>query len=665
MKVLVTAALPYANGDIHLGHLAGSNLPADIYARYLRLKGVDVLHVCGTDEHGVPITIQAEKEGVSPQSLVDKYYERISKSFIDFGIHFDNFSRTSRSLHHKVTQAFFLKLYEKGMLEPRVVEQFYCKNCKRFLADRYVEGTCPYCKSEGARGDECDSCGRWLEPSQLIEPRCKICSRKPTLTSTKHWFFKLSLFQKRLQDWIDSKTDWKENVRNFCKNLLKEGLRDRAVTRDLTWGVPVPLKDAEGKVIYVWFEALIGYISSTVEWAERIGDRDSWEDYWKNPSSKIVHFIGKDNIIFHAIVWPAMIMAHGEYTLPSEIPANEFMTLSGKQMSTSRNWAVWLPDYLDRFEPDPLRYTLTMNAPETGDSDFSWEDFQLRNNNELADVFGNFINRTLGFVHGFLGGRIPPVNQLNSEDREFNRLITNSPTRVGDFIEKFQFRKALKELMALAAEGNRYFDYSRPWETRKTSRQKCETTIGLCCKLVGAFSILAEPFMPFTSEKIRDMLGLDIKEWDRIPEISLDSLQIKKPVVLFKKFSDQTIQAQTESLSAPVSQGFSNPPVEISDFERLDLRVAEVLSAKKVKGTDKLLLLKLSLGTEEIQTVAGIAKHYTPEDLIGKRVVVVYNLKPTLIRGLKSQGMILAASCEDRLTLIVPDGEIPLGSKVR
>ncbi|KPJ50737.1 hypothetical protein AMJ40_01900 [candidate division TA06 bacterium DG_26] len=664
MKVLVTAALPYANGDVHLGTLAGSNLPADIYARYLRSRGVDVLHVCGTDEHGVPITIQAEKEGVSPQQLVDKYYDRISTSFRHFGIQFDNFSRTSRPLHREVAQAFFLTLHHRGLFETKVVEQFHCSNCRRFLPDRYVEGTCPYCSSEGARGDQCDNCGRWLEPSQLVEPRCKICGKQPRLTKTQHWFFKLSLFQERLREWIESKRHWKENVRNFCQNLLEEGLRDRPFTRDLSWGVPFPVEGAEGKVVYVWYEALIGYISSTIEWAHTRGDPDRWQDYWKDSSCKLVHFIGKDNIIFHAIVWPAMLMGHGEYVLPTDIPANEFITLDKKQMSTSRNWAVWLPDYLEHFEPDPLRYALTINAPETSDSDFTWRDFQLRNNSELADIYGNFINRTLGFVHGFLGGRIPSLHDLTSDDRKFNDLITSSHHRVGEFMETFQLRKALKELMALAAEGNRYFDYARPWETRKTDRKKCETAIALCSKLVTVFSVLAEPFLPFTSEKTRNMLGIDRQGWDSVPEIDVSGLQIRKPVVLFQKVPDEVIDSQVQKLSRPTTEAPSSASIDLSEFERLDIRVAEVLSAHTVKGADTLLRLTLSVGGEEVEVVAGIAQHYTPEQLPGKKLVLLRNLKPAVIRGIKSQGMILAGTHDDRLALIVPDQDLPSGSKV-
>ncbi len=658
MKVLVTAALPYANGDVHIGTLAGSNLPADIYSRYLRSKGVDVLHICGTDEHGVPITIQAEKENVSPQVVVDKYYERISSGFERFGIRFDNFSRTSRPAHRRTAQAFFLRLHEKGLFEPRVVEQFYCEACRRFLPDRYVEGGCPYCNATGARGDQCDNCGRWLEPSQLVDPTCQICGKEPTPTSTKHWFLKLSEFQKGLEEWIDSKAHWRENVRNFCQNLLKEGLRDRPVTRDLEWGVPVPLKEAEGKVLYVWFEALIGYISSTMEWARRSGDEDRWQDYWKDPATRIVHFIGKDNIIFHAIVWPAMILGHGEYTLPAEIPANEFMTLAGQKISTSRNWAIWLSEYLERFKPDPLRYALTMQAPETGDSDFSWEDFQQRNNTELADVFGNFVNRTLGFVHGILGGRVPAINRMTFEDKEFDEAIISSSSRVGEFIEKFQFRKGLKEVMALAAQGNRYFDRSRPWETRKKDRERCETALGLCCKLTAALSVVAEPFMPATSQSIREMLRMDLVKWDGIGQMSLSGLEIGRPTVLFQKIDDDTIQMEVDKLTTPKST------VEFSEFEKLDLRIAEVTAAERIEGTSKLLRLKLSVGEEDAEVVAGIAEHYEPDEVVGKRVVLVYNLEPAVIRGVKSQGMILAATDGDDLTLLVPEGEMRPGSRV-
>jgi methionyl-tRNA synthetase len=658
MKVLVTAALPYANGDVHIGTLAGSNLPADIYSRYLRSKGVDVLHICGTDEHGVPITLQAEREGVSPQVIVDKYYERIRSGFQRFGIQFDNFSRTTRQLHHRTAQDFFLRLHEKGLFEPRVVEQFYCEACRRFLPDRYVEGSCPYCSATGARGDQCDICGRWLEPSQLVNPTCQICGKSPNLTSTKHWFLRLSRFQAQLEEWIGSKVDWRENVRNFCQNLLTEGLKDRPVTRDLEWGVPVPLEEAEGKVLYVWFEALIGYISSTMEWAEKSGDRNLWKDYWRDPATKVVHFIGKDNIIFHAIVWPAMLLGHGDYPLPAQIPANEFMTLSGRKISTSRNWAIWLSDYLERFEPDPLRYVLTMQAPETGDSDFSWGDFQQRNNTELADVFGNFVNRTLGFVHGYLGGRIPQTHQMTTEDREFKKAIIGSQAHVGEFIEQFQFRKGLKEVMALAALGNRYFDYSRPWETRKGDRKRCETSLGLCCRLTGALAVLAEPFMPAASEKIREMLHMDAVGWDELGQMSLSGMEIGRPTVLFKKIADETIEMEVSRLNTPESA------VEFADFEKIDLRIAEVKEAAQIEGTTKLLRLVLSLGEEEVEVVAGIAEHYGPEEVVGKRVVLVHNLKPAVIRGVTSHGMILAATEGNDLALLVPDREMRPGSKI-
>lgn len=548
MRLLVTSALPYANGDIHLGHLAGAYLPADIYTRYHRLKGDDIIHICGSDEHGVPVTITAEQVGISPEVFTTKYYKRMAESFKKFGIIFDNFSRTSYPLHHKTAQDFFTRIYEAGDIKPKAVEQFYCTKCKRFLADRYVEGICPYCRSPNARGDQCEACGKWLEPTILIEPKCKICGGNPMIKRTKHWFFNLSSYQKKLEGWIGGKKHWKSNVIMFCNGLFREGLKERPITRDLNWGVSVPIAEAKGKVIYVWFEALIGYISSTKEWAEKKGDANLWRDYWQNEETKLVQFLAKDNIVFHAIVWPAMLLAHKDYILPSEIPANEFLNIEGEKLSTSRNWAVWLPEYLNDFEPDPLRYTLAVNNPETKDSDFTWKDFQVRNNNELADILGNFINRTLTFVIKYFDSRIPPSHKLDEEDKKFFKKIEVLPKTVGELIDRFEFKKGLKEIMSLAGEGNRYFDYKRPWETRKNDVEVSETTIALCCSLIATLGTVFEPYLPFSAKKIRESLGIEKSVWENSADNKLTGKNVRNPGILFKKIEDEEIEKQVTKL---------------------------------------------------------------------------------------------------------------------
>jgi len=508
-RYLVTSALPYANGPIHLGHIAGAYLPADIYVRYQRLMKRDVLYICGTDEHGVPITITAEMEGITPKEIVDKYYQSHKESFKRFGISFDNFSRTSYQLHYKTSQDFFLTLYKKNYLTEKTIIQFYCVYDKRFLSDRYVEGICPHCKRPGARGDQCESCGKWIEQTMLIEPECKLCGNTPEIRKTKHWFLKLGEFQEKLENWINSKKGWKENVVNFCNGWFKEGLQDRAVTRDLDWGVPVPLEDAKGKVLYVWFDAPIGYISSTKEWAQNIGKPDLWKKYWMDKNTKLIHFIGKDNIVFHAIFFPAMLMAYTEYILPENVPANEFLNLEGNKLSTSKNYAVWLDDYLEKFPPDPLRYCLTSISPETKDTDFSWKDFQARNNFVLADIVGNFINRTLTFAEKYFDNRIPHPEDLSESDKAMLETSQKSFKVIGEFIESFHIRNGVKELINVARTANKYFNDEEPWKNIRDNIGRCKTTIYVCIQVVGSLALLMYPFMPFTSEKIRKILNID------------------------------------------------------------------------------------------------------------------------------------------------------------
>lgn len=544
-RILVTAALPYANGPIHLGHLAGAYLPADIYVRYQRLKGRDVLYICGSDEHGVPITITAEKEGITPQQVVDKYHYMNKESFERFGMSFDNYSRTSLPLHHQTAQEFFLELYKKGILKEKTTKQLYCEKDRMFLADRYVEGICPVCGSPGARGDQCEKCGSWLEQTDLIEPKCKICGSTPVIRDTSHWYLPLGEFQKKLEEWMETKTDWKENVKHYVYSWFKEGLQDRAVTRDLHWGVKVPIPEAEGKVIYVWFDALLGYISSTKEWAQKIGQPEKWREYWQDPSTRLIHFIGKDNIVFHCIVFPAMLMAWNEgrsdeiYVLPDNVPANEFLNLEGKKLSTSRNYAVWLNEYLEKFEPDPLRYALASILPETKDTDFSWKEFQARNNNELADILGNFVNRTLTFAKKNFDNRVPERFELEEIDKELIAKLKEHVDKIANNYENFRIRDGVFETMNLARFANKYFNDTEPWRMIKENPRRASTTINLCLQLVRALAILFEPVLPFSSRKIWEMLNLkdDIVKagWDSAAELLLESgHQLGEPKILLE-----------------------------------------------------------------------------------------------------------------------------------
>jgi methionyl-tRNA synthetase len=655
MKILVTSALPYANGDIHLGHLAGAYLPADIYVRYQRLKKRDVVYICGTDEHGVPVTISAEKHNKTPREIVDKYYVSIRESFEKFGMTFDNFSRTSLPVHHRMAQDFFIKIHQKGLIYPREVEQFYCSRCKRFLPDRYIVGTCPKCNKEGARGDQCESCGHWLEPFELIEPRCLVCGETPKKTKTKHWYFKLSDFQEKLDTWISGKTGWKETVLSFVKGWLREGLQDRPITRDLPWGVPVPLEEAKGKVLYVWFDAPIGYISSTIEWAEKQGKPDLWKDYWFGKDTRLVHFIGKDNIVFHALIWPAMLMAYGDYVLPSDIPANQFLNLEGGKFSTSKNYAIWLPDYLKEFEADSLRYALTRNAPEMRDTDFTWRDFQVWHNNELADILGNFINRTLTFIRKYHNSAVPQASSFKERDNRILELLKNAPGAIGARIDNFEFKAALQDVMKIAQEANRYFDHEEPWSTRKKDPAVCGKTMHVCMNIVTALSVLTEPFLPFGARRIKEMIRFVPQDWDDVGR-PVVAPRIGDTSILFNKINDDVIRVQVEKLKKDT--------VDIDYFSKVSLKTAKIITAEKVEGSASLIKCQVEIGDEHKQIVAGIGKYYKPEDIIGKTIVIVDNLAPAKIRGVLSEGMLLAAVEQDRIVLLTTDNAVGSGTPV-
>jgi methionyl-tRNA synthetase len=552
-KILVTAALPYANGPLHLGHLAGAYIPADVYVRFQRLSGNDVLFICGSDEHGVPITIRADREKTTPQAIVDRYHALMKASFERLGVSFDNYSRTSLPLHHKISQDIFLELNRKGYVREQSIRQLYCMTCSRFLPDRYIEGECPHCHSQGARGDQCESCGRWLEAEQIIGPRCKVCASSPEMRETRHWYFCLSQFQKQLEEWQAAKTGWKSNVREFCSGWFKEGLTDRPITRDIDWGIPVPLEGAEGKVLYVWFDAPIGYISSTVEWARRSGQPDRWKDYWQDPSTRLIHFIGKDNIVFHAIVFPAVLMAHGGFILPDNVPANEFLTIEGEKLSTSRNWAVWADEYLELFPPDPLRYYLAANAPENKDADFGWKDFQIRNNSELADILGNLVNRSLSFVEKHFEAKVPEPAELTDGDKALLAEIEKAAAKISSSLSEFQVRRAAGELMDLARAGNKYINDEAPWSSLKKDRARCATTLNMIIQLEAALAVLMVPIMPFSAAKLWGMLNLPgcvhEQKWQEIGQFRLAAGHpLGARQILFTKIEDVVIAAQIEKL---------------------------------------------------------------------------------------------------------------------
>ncbi|HAI19955.1 MAG: methionine--tRNA ligase [Xanthomarina sp.] len=678
-RYTITAALPYTNGPIHIGHLAGVYVPADIYARYLRLTGNDVAFICGSDEHGVPITIKAKKEGVSPQDIVDKYHAIIKKSFEDFGISLDNYSRTSAKIHHETASGFFTTLYNKGEFIEEVTEQLYDEEANQFLADRFVIGTCPKCGNEESYGDQCEKCGTSHNATDLINPKSAITGNVPTLKQTKHWFLPLDKHEAFLREWIlkGHKKDWKPNVYGQVKSWIDDGLRPRAVTRDLDWGIPVPLPDAEGKVLYVWFDAPIGYISATKEWAAREGK--DWEPYWKDKDTKLVHFIGKDNIVFHCIIFPAMLKAEGSYILPDNVPANEFLNLEGNKLSTSKNWAVWLPEYLEEFpnQQDVLRYALTANAPETKDNDFTWKDFQARNNNELVAVFGNFINRVVVLTNKYYNGLVPEPSEFSQIDEETLAAVKAYPAVIASSIERYRFREASQELMNLARLGNKYLADEEPWKVIKEDEARTRTIMFVALQIASALATLSEPFLPFTSNKLKSILNVsssDSTTENRIENswydiASKDTLlpvghQIGKAELLFSKIEDETVQAQIDKLLATKKANeAANKAVEpqketisFEDFTKLDLRVGTILEAEKMPKAKKLLVLKVDTGIDVRTIVSGIAESFTPEEVVGKKVTVLVNLAPRALRGVESQGMILMTETADgKLVFVNPD----------
>jgi len=671
-RYLITAALPYANGPVHIGHLAGVYIPADIYVRYLRMNNRDVVFVCGSDEHGVPITIKAKKEGISPQDVVNRYHTIIKQSFSDFGITFDNYSRTSSALHHQVSSDFFKTLNDKGEFIEKTTEQYFDITTQQFLADRYIMGTCPKCGNEDAYGDQCEKCGSTLSPTELINPRSTISGEKPVLKETSHWFLPLDKHEPFLKEWIlEQNKHWKPNVYGQCKSWIDQGLQPRAVSRDLNWGVPVPVKGAEGKVLYVWFDAPIGYISATKE------IRPDWELYWKNEDTRLLHFIGKDNIVFHCIVFPSMLKAHGDYILPENVPANEFLNLEGDKISTSRNWAVWLHEYLVDFkdQQDVLRYCLTANAPETKDNDFSWKDFQARNNNELLAIYGNFINRVLVLTTKYYGGIIPQPNEFLDIDNALLNEIGNAKKLVEENIETFRFRDALKEAMNLARAGNKYLTETEPWKTVKENPERVKTILYCCLQITANLSIICEPFLPFSSQKIKNFLNLDASKWEEAGNISIlkPGHTINEPELLFRRIEDSEMQAQIEKLHstkqvivAETKISEQKTEIEFDDFGKMDIRTGTILEAEKVKNTTKLMKLKIDTGIDQRTVVSGIAEYYTVEEVIGKQVCLLANLKPRMLKGIESKGMILMAQDENgRLQFVSPVAKTMNGAEIR
>ena len=675
-RFTITSALPYANGPVHIGHMAGVYLPADIYARYLRSQGEEVIFIGGSDEHGVPITIKARKEGCTPQDIVDRYHKIIKDSFADFGVSFDVYSRTSSPEHHHTAAEYFKKLYDEGKFVEKTSEQYYDEEAHQYLADRYITGTCPHCGNDHAYGDQCEACGTSLNATDLINPRSALSGSKPVLKETKHWFLPLDKDEPWLRQWIleGHKDDWKTNVYGQCKSWIDAGLQPRAVTRDLDWGVKVPIEGADGKVLYVWFDAPIGYLSFTKE----IKSND-WERWWKADDTKLVHFIGKDNIVFHCIIFPSMLHADGSYILPANVPANEFLNLEGDKISTSRNWAVWLHEYLHDFpgKQDVLRYTLCANAPETKDNDFTWKDFQLKNNSELVAILGNFVNRTLVLTHKFYGGRIPACGPLTEAEKEVVSQLAAFPERVGHSIELYRFREALAEMMNLARLGNKYLTDTEPWKLVKTDPERTATVLNLSLQICANLAILAEPFLPFTAEKMRRIMNLPILGWAQAGRADLlaEGHQTAQPELLFEQIADETIQAQVDRLLRTKEQNALNawqpaevkPNVTIDDFGRLDLRVATVLQCSKVPKADKLLQFSLDDGTGTPRTiVSGIAKFYPePEKLVGRQVCFIANFPPRKLKGVESQGMILSAEDKDgRLVLLQPSDLVSPGCNV-
>ena len=685
-RYTITAALPYTNGPIHIGHLAGVYVPADIFARYQRLKNNEVAFICGSDEHGVAISIKAKKEHTTPQAIIDKYHAIIKQSFADFGISFDNYSRTSLPIHHQTASDFFRKLYEQGDFIEEISEQLYDEEAHQFLADRFVIGTCPKCGNPEAYGDQCERCGSSLNATDLIDPKSSITGSKPTLKATKHWFLPLNRYQEFLEKWIleGHKNDWKPNVYGQVKSWLDDELKPRAVTRDLDWGIPVPVEGAEGKVLYVWFDAPIGYISSTKEWAEREGK--DWRPFWQDKDTELVHFIGKDNIVFHCIIFPAMLKAEGSYILPTNVPANEFLNLEGNKLSTSKNWAVWLHEYLQDFpnQQDVLRYALTANAPETKDNDFTWKDFQARNNNELVAIFGNFINRVAVLTQKYYEGKVPAAGALNATDSETLQQLSELTKKIEQSLERYRFREAQQELMNIARLGNKYLADEEPWKLIKTDAERVKTVMYVALQVATALAITSEPFLPFTSEKLKNILQLGTTAWEQVKQNPTALLptghKIGVATLLFEKIEDAAIAKQLERLEktkqanqqeaqavAEVTVAPQKELISYDDFAKMDIRIGTILSAEKMPKADKLLILKVDTGIDQRTIVSGIAQSFNPEEIIGKRVTVLANLAPRKLRGVESQGMILMVeNAEGKYRFIAPDGgEIANGAEVK
>lgn len=672
-RTLVTTALPYANGPVHIGHLAGVYVPADIYVRYLRLKGKDVLLIGGSDEHGVPITLKARKEGITPQDVVDKYHRIIEDSFRDFGISFDVYSRTSRKIHYETASQFFRTLYDKGEFIEKESEQYYDDEAKQFLADRYITGTCPHCGKDGAYGDQCESCGTSLNTTDLINPKSTISGSTPVMKSTKHWYLPLDKHEPFLRQWIlEEHKEWKSNVYGQCKSWLDLGLQPRAVSRDLDWGVPVPVDGADGKVLYVWFDAPIGYISATRELTP------DWEKYWKDDECRLLHFIGKDNIVFHCIVFPAMLKAEGSYILPENVPANEFLNLEGDKISTSRNWAVWLHEYLIDFKDkqDVLRYVLTANAPETKDNDFTWKDFQARNNNELVAIYGNFVNRSMVLTQKYYDGKVPVLGTLTNFDKETLDSIGAIVKNTEEALENFKFREAIKEAMNLARLGNKYLADTEPWKLIKTDPDRVPTIMNIALQITANLAILTEPFLPFSAQKLRNMLNMGDANWKLCgnKEILMPEHTINEPSLLFDKIEDDAIQIQLNRLEqtklANQAETKTAAPakanVSYDEFSAMDIRIGTILEAEKVAKTKKLLKLKIDTGIDQRTVVSGIAEFFNPEEIVGKQVSILVNLAPREIKGIESQGMILMAEDADgRLVFVSPSEKVKNGSEVK
>ncbi len=664
-RYLVTSALPYANGPVHIGHLAGVYVPSDIYTRYLRLKGADVISICGSDEHGVPITIKARKEGVTPQDIVDRYHNLIKRSFEGLGISFDIYSRTTSPTHNKTASDFFRKLYDEGKFIEQSSEQYYDEEAKTFLADRYIVGTCPKCGNERAYGDQCEKCGSTLSPDELIDPHSAVSGSKPVKRETKHWYLPLNDYEQMLRDWIlEGHKEWKSNVYGQCKSWLDGGLQPRAVSRDLDWGIPVPVEGAEGKVLYVWFDAPIGYISATKDLTP------DWEKYWKDEDTKLVHFIGKDNIVFHCIVFPSMLKAHGDYILPENVPSNEFLNLEGDKISTSRNWAIWLHEYLEEFpgKEDVLRYVLCANAPETKDNDFTWKDFQARNNSELVAILGNFVNRALVLTQKYYNGVVPACGELTDYDKETIAELQQIKAQLERNIENYHFREALKDAMNFARIGNKYLADTEPWKVVKSDPERVKTILNIALQITANTAIAIEPFMPFTAAKMISMLNVEKYSWEQMGQMDLVTAghTIGKAELLFEKIEDETIQKQLDKLAAIKEANLAaekaqevegqKDNVSFDDFQKMDIRVSTILKAEKVAKTKKLLKLLVDTGIDQREIISGIAEHFTPEELVGQQVLVLVNLEPRELKGTLSRGMILMAEdATGKLRLLQPN----------